>query len=279
MALHAAEAFGLDPLLVTVREGDSNALAVGSGTGGSKSLLTSSVALAQAVTDVLSRARPVLGERMGRQGGCAEVCGRGLFDSYLQSSRLDPRHRDEVSGRARRRITQRAAAREQRQWLPRLQLEIDRETGDVRIIRYVAVDDFGVVVNEGAVRGQVPGGVAQGIGQVLMECAPSPEALTWPVATSPFALVLPRATDIPVVEWSDNGLPSRTNIFGAKACGKLGCERRAPYGDERHLQRPGRPSGRVRPSDAGAAFRYLANSLPCWVGTIRSAPIPYVIGK
>ena len=228
MALHAAEAFGLDPLLVTVREGDSNALAVGSGTGGSKSLLTSSVALAQAVTDVLSRARALLAKEWGVKADVLRFAD-GVF-SIPASNRaasiqdIAMKFPGALDGESRSALLRGSSAN----GCHACEVEIDRETGDVRIIRYVAVDDFGVVVNEGAVRGQVQGGVAQGIGQVLMECAPSPEALTWPVATSPFALVLPRATDIPVVEWSDNGLPSRTNIFGAKACGELGASAAPP---------------------------------------------------
>ncbi|OOK66486.1 molybdopterin-binding domain of aldehyde dehydrogenase family protein [Mycobacterium kansasii] len=57
------------------------------------------------------------------------------------------------------------------------ELEIDPETGCVTVLRYVAVDDFGRVINEGAVRGQVQGAVAHGIAQALLERAPGCEEL------------------------------------------------------------------------------------------------------
>ena len=108
------------------------------------------------------------------------------------------------------------------------EVEIDPETGGMRILRYVAVDDFGTVVNAASVRGQVQGGVAQGLGQALMECAPDPAALARTDATSPSGYALPRAADVAGVEWTDNGLASRTNLFGAKACGESGVSAAPP---------------------------------------------------
>ena len=107
-------------------------------------------------------------------------------------------------------------------------MEIDPATGEVEIVRYTAVDDFGEVIDGGDVRGQVQGGVAQGIGQALLECAPMPDALLHPVATSCFDHALPRAIDVPDVDWTDNGLRFPTNIFGAKACGESGASAAPP---------------------------------------------------
>ncbi len=55
-----------------------------------------------------------------------------------------------------------------------------------------------------------------------------PDELLNPTATSCFNYALPRATDVPDVNWTDNGLPSRTNVFGAKACGESGASAAPP---------------------------------------------------
>jgi aerobic carbon-monoxide dehydrogenase large subunit len=132
-------------------------------------------------------------------------------------------------------------------------VEIDPATGEVEIIRYTAVDDFGEVIDSDDVRGQVQGGVAQGVGQALLECAPTPAALLHPTATSCFNHALPRATDIPDVDWTDNGLCLPNNVFGAKACGEAGASAAPPavmnaivdaldaYPEAWELQMPVRP--------------------------------------
>jgi carbon-monoxide dehydrogenase large subunit len=102
------------------------------------------------------------------------------------------------------------------------EVEIDPTTGDVRLMSYIAVDDFGRVVNEAAVLGQVQGGIAQGVGQALMEQAVYDRASGQPATGSWLDYAVPRALDVPTVRWIDNGLTSRTNLFGAKACGEAG---------------------------------------------------------
>ena len=122
----------------------------------------------------------------------------------------------------------------------------------MRILAYTAVDDFGAVVNQAAVRGQVLGGVAQGIGQALMEHMAYDPATGQPIAPSLMDYALPRALDVPDVTWIDNGLRSRTNVFGAKACAEAGAsaappavmnavaDALAPYPAARALQMPAR---------------------------------------
>jgi carbon-monoxide dehydrogenase large subunit len=68
----------------------------------------------------------------------------------------------------------------------------------------------------------------QGIGQALLEQAPSPEELTGEDERRPFRYLMPRATHVPQVEWYDNGLPFRDNVHGAKACGESGASAAPP---------------------------------------------------
>ena len=101
-------------------------------------------------------------------------------------------------------------------------MEIDPETGVTRIVRYFAVNDFGTVVNPMIVAGQLHGGVAQGIGQALMEEV-SYDSSGQPITGSFMDYALPRAEDIPPMEVGDHPSPAKTNPLGTKGCGEAGC--------------------------------------------------------
>jgi carbon-monoxide dehydrogenase large subunit len=91
-----------------------------------------------------------------------------------------------------------------------------------KIVRYVAVNDFGTVVNPMIVAGQLHGGVAQGIGQVLMEEVNYDES-GQPITGSFMDYALPRAEDIPSMEIGDHPSPAKSNPLGTKGCGEAGC--------------------------------------------------------
>jgi aerobic carbon-monoxide dehydrogenase large subunit len=108
------------------------------------------------------------------------------------------------------------------------EVEIDRETGAVHVVAYTAVDDFGAVLNEPSVRGQVMGGVTQGLGQALFEEVVYDGTTGQVVSGSLMDYAMPRAGDAPRLRWIDNGLRSRTNLFGAKGCGEAGASAAPP---------------------------------------------------
>lgn len=102
------------------------------------------------------------------------------------------------------------------------EIEIDPETGETRIVRFTAVDDFGMVINPMIVEGQVHGGIAQGVGQALLE-----EALYDPhtgdlVTASLREYALPRASDLPVFDLGSTVTVCTHNPVGAKGCGEAG---------------------------------------------------------
>ncbi|MCB1835279.1 MAG: xanthine dehydrogenase family protein molybdopterin-binding subunit, partial [Geminicoccaceae bacterium] len=101
------------------------------------------------------------------------------------------------------------------------EVEIDPETGKVRLVRYVAVDDFGVMVNPMLVDGQVHGGLVQAIGQILGEDA-TYAADGQLVAGSFMDYAVPRADDLPDFELIYHPVPAKTNSLGAKGCGEAG---------------------------------------------------------
>jgi len=100
-------------------------------------------------------------------------------------------------------------------------VEVDPETGEVRVLRYVSVDDCGVVVNPLLVEGQIQGGIVQAMGQALMEEVvydPTGQPLTWSLLDYP----VPRAAHAPAVEMHRTVTPSPTNPLGAKGVGEAG---------------------------------------------------------
>jgi len=102
------------------------------------------------------------------------------------------------------------------------EVEIDPETGVVKIVRYTGVNDFGTIVNPMIVAGQLHGGVAQGIGQALMEEV-NYDSSGQPITGSFMDYALPRAGDIPSIEIGDHPSPAKSNPLGTKGCGEAGC--------------------------------------------------------
>jgi carbon-monoxide dehydrogenase large subunit len=100
-------------------------------------------------------------------------------------------------------------------------VEVDGETGAVRLVRYVAVDDCGVQINPMVVAGQLHGGIAQGIGQALFEEAVYDEAGQLR-SGSLVDYLIPTAGDLPSFELDATITPSPVNPIGAKGIGEAG---------------------------------------------------------
>jgi carbon-monoxide dehydrogenase large subunit len=102
------------------------------------------------------------------------------------------------------------------------EVEVDPQTGVVRIDQFTAVDDFGTIINPMIVEGQVHGGLAQGIGQALMEnCVYDPES--GQLLTGSFMdYAMPRADDLPAFKLATNSTPCTHNPLGTKGCGEAG---------------------------------------------------------
>jgi carbon-monoxide dehydrogenase large subunit len=101
-------------------------------------------------------------------------------------------------------------------------VEIDRQTGAVRLLRYIAVDDCGVVINPTIVDGQRHGAVTQGIAQALFEEA-AYDNNGQPLAANLTTYLMPTAADLPSFEMDRTVTPSPNNPLGAKGIGEGGC--------------------------------------------------------
>jgi len=102
------------------------------------------------------------------------------------------------------------------------EVEVDPETGAVRLVRYAAVDDVGRAINQLIVDGQTHGGIVQGLGQVLGEAFVVDRATGQTLTGSLMDYALPRAADVPFFATLLNEVPSPTNPLGVKAGGEGG---------------------------------------------------------
>ena len=103
-----------------------------------------------------------------------------------------------------------------------VEVEIDRDTGEIVLSRYTAVDDYGVLVNPMIAAGQVHGAIAQGVGQALLEQAVYDAQSGQLLAGSFMDYALPHAAQLPWIDVSFNEVPCRTNPLGVKGCGEAG---------------------------------------------------------
>jgi len=102
------------------------------------------------------------------------------------------------------------------------EVEIDPETGLTEIVQFVAADDFGNIINPMIVEGQVHGGVAQGLGQAMLEgCRYDPESGQL-LTGSMMDYTLPRADDLPRFVVDTTVTPCTHNPLGVKGCGEAG---------------------------------------------------------
>jgi carbon-monoxide dehydrogenase large subunit len=102
------------------------------------------------------------------------------------------------------------------------EVEVDPETGETRLLAYTVVDDVGTVINPLLVKGQIHGGVAQGIGQILGEQVVWDRDSGQLLTASFLDYVMPRAQMVPNMEVKSNPVPTKFNPLGAKGAGEAG---------------------------------------------------------
>ena len=109
------------------------------------------------------------------------------------------------------------------------EVEVDPDTGEVRLARFTSCDDIGRIINHAIVEGQVHGGIAQGAGQALWEQAAYDAQSGQLLSGSLMDYCVPRADQFPPMHATfDESIPARTNLLGVKGCGELGTIGSAP---------------------------------------------------
>src|SRR4051812_5263088 len=216
---------------ITLEQGDSDLVRFGNGTGGSRSITATGQAIVEASALVVAKGKQAAAHLLEASEGDIEFAG-GRFtipgtDPAIDIMDLARRMRDSnLPEDAPRSLDVDHASKETPSTFPNgchvAEVEIDPETGVTRIVRYFAVNDFGTVVNPMIVAGQLHGGVAQGIGQALMEEV-SYDSSGQPITGSFMDYAMPRAEDIPPMLVGDHPSPAKTNPLGTKGCGEAGC--------------------------------------------------------
>src|SRR5215470_13811951 len=102
------------------------------------------------------------------------------------------------------------------------EVEVDPDTGEVKIVNFTAVDDFGNIINPMIVEGQVHGGIAQGVGQALLEGCVYDRESGQLLTASYMDYALPRASDLPNFQVEHRITPCTHNPLGVKGCGEAG---------------------------------------------------------
>ena len=102
------------------------------------------------------------------------------------------------------------------------ELEIDEATGEIKLVDYTVVDDFGKVINPLLLEGQVHGGIAQGLGQALLESCQYDSGSGQLLSASFMDYTMPRAYDFPPIRFDRNEVPCQTNPLGIKGAGEAG---------------------------------------------------------
>ena len=213
-------------------QGDSDQLKVGGGTGGSKSALVASQAFIEAGDLLIEKGKLIAAHVLEASAADIEFA-RGRFtiagtDRSITIIELADRLRagislppDVPSSLDISHISENPPFS-----FPNgchiAEVEIDRDTGQIEVVRYSMVNDFGTVINPMLVAGQAHGGVIQGIGQALMERTVYDEQ-GQPLAGSYMDYAMPRASDAPDFSIENHQVPCKTNRLGVKGCGEAGC--------------------------------------------------------
>jgi aerobic carbon-monoxide dehydrogenase large subunit len=102
------------------------------------------------------------------------------------------------------------------------EVEVEPDTGAIEVVRYIAVNDFGTIINPMLADGQIHGGVVQGIGQTLLERTVYDEQGQL-LSGSYMDYAMPRAQHAPDFAVHSHPVPATTNPLGVKGCGEAGC--------------------------------------------------------
>ncbi len=210
---------------IEVVQGDTSRVKTGGGTGGSKSVPLGAVIVNQASRRLADEIRKRAADKLETAtadieltGGAARVVGtdRAIGFADIAAAAAVAGEVVEASG----------AFKVGEYTYPNgshiAEVEIDPETGAVSLQSYVVVDDFGVSINPMLLAGQVHGGIAQGLGQALLEHTVIDGSTGQLLSGSLMDYAVPRADDLVQIDFETRNVPGRSNPFGIKGAGEAG---------------------------------------------------------
>jgi carbon-monoxide dehydrogenase large subunit len=229
LAQVCADALGVDIETISLRDGDTALIRQGGGTFASRTAVTGSMAVASAATELRQKAIGIAARLHGLDAGELTVVGGMIRDgagTRITTLAEVARTAGNVKlpgGEARLEAIG-SFASPTVTWASgthAVTVEVDRDTGHVKLERYVIAHDAGNIINPAVVEGQIVGGVVHGIGNALSEEAVYDDAGN-PLTGSFTDYRLPRAIDVPPIEVLHQEFPSALNELGIKGCGEGG---------------------------------------------------------
>jgi carbon-monoxide dehydrogenase large subunit len=227
------ERLGIDPGDVQFIDGDTDRVAFGMGTNGSRSAVLGGSALYMAAGKVIEKGRLLAGHLMeaGEQDiefadGTYKVAGTDKTVSLKQvaMAAFNPTKWPKKGFEGG--LYENATFLGEKDTYPNgchiCEVEVDPDTGHVQVERYAVVDDVGTVINPTGLKGQIHGGVAQGVGQILAEQVVWDRESGQLLTASFLDYAMPRAEMMPNMEVKSNPVPTKYNPLGAKGAGEAG---------------------------------------------------------
>jgi carbon-monoxide dehydrogenase large subunit len=213
---------GVDGDKVRIRQGDTDTIPSGGGTGGARSLYSEGQAILVTAASVIEKGKAAASEYL--EAAVADI----VFEAGKFTITGTDRAVDIMTLAAAQKgvLDTAEIARIDVHTFPNgchiAEVEIDPETGVVSVVKYVVMDDVGKAVNPMIVRGQVHGGVAQGYGQAVLERTAYDRESGQLVSGSLMDYALPRADDLPDIEVDFVEVPCASNPLGVKGAGEAG---------------------------------------------------------
>ena len=226
------ETLGLDPELITFAEGDTNLLAFGGGTGGSRSATIGGSAVLKCAEKIIEKATKIAAHQLEAaeadiefDDGAFSVVGTdkkvSLIDVAKASYKPGALPADIEPGLDAVYVFE-AKAENFPNGCHICEVEIDEDTGVVDIVSYSVVDDVGTVLNPLTLKGQIQGGVVHGVGQALLEEIVFDSASGQLISGSFMDYAMPRADNLSYIDVQSNPCPTATNPLGVKGAGEAG---------------------------------------------------------
>ena len=232
MAQLVSEKLGVSIDQIEISHGDTDKIPFGMGTYGSRSLAVGGVAIAKACDKVIVKATKIAAHLMEAAAGDVEFKD-GTF-TVKGTDKSTPFGAVALQAYVPHNypITELEPGLDETAFFDPInfsfpggamicEVEIDPDTGVTEVVNFVSCDDFGVVLNPMIVDGQVHGGVAQGIGQALLEgCRYDKNGQLLTGSYMDYAM--PRADNMPFFQTDTNNVPAPDNPLGVKGCGEVG---------------------------------------------------------
>jgi len=222
---------GLNPDDVRYVQGDTDEVFYGEGTGGSRSATMAGSAFLMATDKVIEKAKAIVAHTLKIDATDVNFAD-GVFSSpksnrtmTIKEVAVDATTPAKLPANMEPGLFATAVYKAPVNNYPNgchvCEVEIDRQTGEVEIVRYSVVDDVGTVLNPLLLHGQIHGGVAQGVGQILMEDIRF-DASGQLVTASFMDYAMPHAHNLCDIEVESNPVPTKTNPLGTKGAGEAG---------------------------------------------------------